>query len=109
MGIETAQQLANHPLRGAIFENMVVCDMLKARYNQGLEKNIRDKSREVDILQEEAGKILAYEIKSAERFHPDFLNSLDYLKSLLKDDLLSMNIVYTGPQKSIGETHLINY
>ena len=91
---------------------MVVCDMLKARYNQGLEKNIlfyRDKSREVDILQEEAGKIHAYEIKSAERFHPDFLNSLDYLKSLLKDDLLSMNIVYTGPQKSIGETHLINY
>gem|GEM_PF-1616906 len=45
----------------------------------------------------------------AERFYPDFLNSLDYLKSLLKDDLLSMNIVYTGHQKSIGETHLINY
>lgn len=86
--------------------------MLKARYNQGLEKNIlfyRDKYREVDIVQEEAGKIHAYEIKSVERFHPNFLNSLDYLKSLLKDDLLSMNIVYTGPQKSIGETHLINY
>jgi hypothetical protein len=86
--------------------------MLKTRYNQGLEKNIlfyRDKSREVDILQEEAGKIHAYEIKSAERFHPDFLNSLDYIKSLLKDDLLSMNIVYTGSEKSVGDTHLINY
>ena len=86
--------------------------MLKARYNQGLEKNIlfyRDKYREVDILQEEAGKIHAYEIKSAERFHPDFVKSLDYLKGLLKDNMLSMNIVYTDPQKSIGETHLINY
>lgn len=112
LGIETAQQLANHPLRGAIFENMVVCDILKARYNQGLEKNIlfyRDKSREVDILQEEAGKIHAYEIKSAERFHPDFMNSLDYLKGLLKDDLLSMNIIYTGSEKSVGDTHLINF
>lgn len=112
LGIETAQQLAHHPLRGAIFENMVVCDMLKERYNKGLDKNImfyRDKSREVDILQEEAGRLHAYEVKVAERFHPDFMNSLEYLKTLLKDDLLSMNIVYTGENKSVGSIHLKNY
>ena len=112
LGIETAQQLAHHPLRGAIFENMVVCDMLKERYNKGLDKNImfyRDKVREVDILQEEAGRLHAYEIKVAERFHSDFTKSLDYLKALLKDDLLSMNIVYTGENKSVGSIHLKNY
>ena len=112
LGIETAQQLAHHPLRGAIFENMVVCDMLKERYNKGLDKNImfyRDKVREVDILQEEAGRMHAYEVKVAERFHSDFTKSLDYLKALLKDDLLSMNIVYTGENKSVGSIHLKNY
>ena len=112
LGIETAQQLAHHPLRGAIFENMVVCDMLKERYNKGLDKNImfyRDKVREVDILQEEAGRLHAYEVKVAERFHSDFIKSLDYLKALLKDDLLSMNIVYTGENKSVGSIHLKNY
>ncbi len=112
LGIETAQQLAHHPLRGAIFENMVVCDMLKQRYNKGLDKNImfyRDKVREVDILQEEAGRLHAYEVKVAERFHSDFTKSLDYLKALLKDDLLSMNIVYTGENKSVGSIHLKNY
>ena len=112
LGIETAQQLAHHPLRGAIFENMVVCDMLKERYNKGLDKNImfyRDKVREVDILQEEAGRLHAYEVKVAERFHSDFTKSLDYLKALLKDDLLSMNIVYTGENKSVGSIHLKNY
>ena len=112
LGIETAQQLAHHPLRGAIFENMVVCDMLKGRYNKGLDKNImfyRDKVREVDILQEEAGRLHAYEVKIAERFHSDFTKSLDYLKALLKDDLLSMNIVYTGENKSVGSIHLKNY
>ena len=112
LGIETAQQLAHHPLRGAIFENMVVCDMLKERYNKGLDKNImfyRDKVREVDILQEEAGRLHAYEVKVAERFHSDFTKSLDYLKALLKDDLLSMNIVYTGENKSVGRIHLKNY
>lgn len=112
LGIETAQQLAHHPLRGAIFENMVVCDMLKERYNKGLDKNImfyRDKVREVDILQEEAGRLHAYEVKVAERFHSDFTKSLDYIKALLKDDLLSMNIVYTGENKSVGSIHLKNY
>lgn len=112
LGIETAQQLAHHPLRGAIFENMVVCDMLKERYNKGLDKNImfyRDKVREVDILQEEAGRLHAYEVKVAERFHSDFTKSLDYLKALLKDDLLSMTIVYTGENKSVGSIHLKNY
>lgn len=112
LGIESAQQLAHHPLRGAIFENMVVCDMLKERYNKGLDKNImfyRDKVREVDILQEEAGRLHAYEVKVAERFHSDFTKSLDYLKALLKDDLLSMNIVYTGENKSVGSIHLKNY
>ena len=112
LGIETAQQLAHHPLRGAIFENMVVCDVLKERYNKGLDKNImfyRDKVREVDILQEEAGRLHAYEVKVAERFHSDFTKSLDYLKALLKDDLLSMNIVYTGENKSVGSIHLKNY
>ena len=112
LGIETAQQLAHHPLRGAIFENMVVCDMLKERYNKGLDKNImfyRDKSREVDILQEEAGRLHAYEVKIAERFHPDFMNSLEYLKTLLNEDLLSMNIIYTGENKSVGSIHLKNY
>ena len=112
LGIETAQQLDNHPLRGAIFENMVICEMLKARYNRGLEKNIffyRDKSREVDILQEEAGKIHAYEVKSAERIHPEFTKSLDYLKNLLNDDILSLNIIYAGPNDSIGKINFINF
>lgn len=112
LGIETAQQLEHHPLRGAIFENMVVCEMLKGRYNKGLEKNImfyRDKTCEVDILQEEAGQLHAYEVKSAERFHPDFTKSLEYLKVLLKDNLLSLNIVYTGDNLSIGSIHLRNY
>jgi predicted AAA+ superfamily ATPase len=112
LGIETAQQLEHHPLKGAIFENMIVCEMLKARYNQGLEKNImfyRDKAREVDVLQEVAGKLHAYEIKSAERFHPDYVDSLDYLKKILGNDVLSLNIIYTGETTSVGKINLINF
>lgn len=102
LGIENAQQLHNHPLRGAIFENMVVCEMLKNRYNQGLDNNIffyRDKSREVDVLQAEGGKLRAYEIKSAERFNSEFTKSLTYLQTLLGDDITSSAVIYSGQEE----------
>ena len=100
--IENARQLQHHPLRGAIFENMVVCEMLKKRYNQGLKNNLlfyRDKNSEVDVLQEEAGKLHAYEIKSAERFNPEFTKTLTYLQKLLGDDLASSCVVYSGDEE----------
>lgn len=102
LGIENAQQLSHHPLRGAIFENMVVCEMLKDCYNNLKRNNLlfyRDKSYEIDILQEEAQGVHAFEIKSAERYHPDFTKGLNYLQSLLGDELLSSQVVYAGQEQ----------
>lgn len=113
LGIENAQQLHNHPLRGAIFENMVVCEMLKNRYNQGLDNNLffyRDKAREVDVLQAEGGKLHAYEIKSAERFNPEFTKSLTYLQTLLGEDIASSAVVYSGQEElRRPQLALLNY
>ncbi|MDR0687232.1 MAG: ATP-binding protein [Prevotellaceae bacterium] len=54
LGIENERQLATHPLRGAIFENLITLELMKSRFNAGREPNIyfyRDKSqREVDIV-----------------------------------------------------------
>jgi predicted AAA+ superfamily ATPase len=100
LGIENEQQLATHPLRGAIFENLIVLELLKSRFNAGKESNLyfyRDKSqREVDVLQDEGGLYRAYEIKSAKVFHKDFLNNLSYLKALLGDALTSTQVIYDG-------------
>src|SRR3989344_5658808 len=35
LGIETVEQLVNYPLRGAIFETMVISELVKAETNQG--------------------------------------------------------------------------
>jgi predicted AAA+ superfamily ATPase len=100
LGIENEQHLATHPLRGAIFENYVVLEILKQRLNEGNEPNIyfyRDKSqREIDVIQEFGEKIKAYEIKSARAFHPDFFAGLKYLKSLLGDTLTCTQVIYDG-------------
>ncbi len=113
LGIENAKQLAHHPLRGAIFENMVVCEFLKDCYNHARKNNLffyRDKSQEVDLIQEDAQGVRAYEIKSAERFHPDFNKALKYLQSLLGGDLTSSQVVYAGQEQLLLPfCGLINY
>jgi predicted AAA+ superfamily ATPase len=38
--IETEKQVANHPLRGALVENLILVELLKNRFNQGLRSNI---------------------------------------------------------------------
>ena len=113
LGIENEQHIKTHPLRGAIFENMVVCEMLKKRYNQGLKSNLffyRDQTAEVDVIQEEANKIKAYEIKSAERFNQEFTKSLSYVQKLFGDDISSSYIIYSGKEEmTFKNFSLINY
>jgi predicted AAA+ superfamily ATPase len=100
LGIENAQQLKTHPLRGAIFENYVVLEFLKQRFNAGKSNNLffyRDKSQhERDIVEAFGNGYRAYEIKSATNFHSDFTGNLDYLKKLLGDKLLSAKVVFDG-------------
>ncbi|MBQ5688623.1 MAG: DUF4143 domain-containing protein [Bacteroidales bacterium] len=113
LGIENEQHIKSHPLRGAIFENMVVCEMLKKRYNKGLKSNLyfyRDQTAEVDVIQEEANKIKAFEIKSAERFNQEFTKSLSYVQKLLGDEISSSYIVYSGNEEMTFKNFtLINY
>ena len=40
LGIAYAEQLALHPFRGSLFENMIIVEFLKDRYNQGRENNL---------------------------------------------------------------------
>jgi len=34
LGIEEKRHVATHPLRGALFENLVVTELMKSRYNR---------------------------------------------------------------------------
>ncbi len=114
LGLEKAEQLSTHPLRGEIFENFVVLEFLKKRYNEGKTNNLffyRDKSqREVDIVQEFAHQYKAYEIKSAQSFNADFFNNLKYLKKILGESLISTQVIYDGKNElDIPENGMINF
>ena len=114
LGIERPEYLEHHPLRGSIFENMVVVEMLKSRFNSGRRSNLffyRDKGQhEVDIIQEFGNEMRAYEIKSATQIHPDFYRNLKYFKKLNGDTVLSTQVIYDGEREfDIPDEGYLNY
>jgi hypothetical protein len=89
-----------HPLRGAIFENLVVMELMKKRYNAGRENNLyfyRESSgKEVDILQTDSWQLHLWEVKSSATYNADFRANMDYLKTLFGDKIKSATVVYDG-------------
>lgn len=102
IGIEQAKQLATHPLRGQLFENAVVMEVLKHRYNRGRRSNLsffRDsQGLECDLLLESAGSIDAIEIKSGATFASDYFDSLDQISKLLPQ-VSTKAVVYGGADR----------
>jgi predicted AAA+ superfamily ATPase len=77
IGIEKEKQLTTHSLKGNIFKNIVLNDILKMRYNQGRRNNLlfyRDSSGggEVDCLYQVAEKYIVIGIKSAAAISTNF-------------------------------------
>lgn len=81
LGIEQPSQLDTHPLRGAVFENIAVTEMVKNRYNIAKEPNIyfyrENSGREVDIIEETPDGLNIYEVKAGATFQTDFTKNID--------------------------------
>ena len=112
LGIQQKEQLHLHPFRGALFENMVVAEMLKTRYNKGLRSNLyyfRDNTgNEIDVLIDEGKKIIPVEIKSAETISPAFFRGLEFWGRLTGNK--TGYIVYGGTESiSIKNKKIISW
>jgi len=81
LGVTSPDQLAHHPLRGAVFETWVVSEIMKARASKGLQRGLhftRDrKGNEVDLVIETGDRLLAVETKSGQTIASDFFRGLD--------------------------------
>lgn len=80
LDIEKPEQVSRDPLMGSLFENLVVVEALKARYNQGLTANLyfyRDShGNEIDLLHRTGGNLMGIEIKAATTWHASFKTAL---------------------------------
>jgi len=80
LGIMTKEQAARDPLRGGLYENLIILEILKSRLNYGLRPDLyfyRDTHGvEVDLILREGRKIFPVEIKSAATFNEEFIKSM---------------------------------
>lgn len=99
LGIERLDQVSRDPLIGHLFENLVVLESLKARYNRGLTPNLyfyRDnQGHEIDLLHQRGSELSGIEIKSASTWSPSFKKALEHFHQKIHS-LSKRTVVYSG-------------
>jgi len=103
LGIENTKQLKSHPLRGNIFENFVIIEFLKSRFNQAKAGNLyffRDRTgNEIDIVAEAGNSLIPVEIKSAQTWSKDFYKGIDFFKDVFGNSVKKSFVIYGGNEK----------
>lgn len=106
LGLEEADQVARDPLVGNLFENLVVLEALKARYNAARTPGLsffRDaRGNELDLLVEHGRELTGIEIKSAATFHTSFKKGLTWFDQNVTP-LAKRAIVYNGERRSFSD------
>src|SRR5690554_840254 len=98
MGLNSDTQLALHPFRGSLFENLVVVDFLKQLYNAGKSDDLffwRDNTgNEIDLLLKIDNDRVPVEIKSGMTITDDFFKGIRYWHKLTQSE--GGYLVYDG-------------
>ena len=99
LGIESADQVQTHYAKGALFENMIVMELMKNRLNQGREEGLyfwRDNhGHELDILMEDRN-LTPIEVKASRTVISDFFQGINYWNNLSGES--KGYIIYAGEQ-----------
>lgn len=101
LNIRNAEQLETHYLKGSLFENMVIMEIVKGRTHHALPADLwffRDNNRnEIDgILESNTLKLI--EIKSSRTFREDSIKGLKFTEKLITDQPIEKTIIYGGDE-----------
>lgn len=100
LGITSAEQIESFYMRGALFENLAVSELLKRRLFAGKTDELyfwRDSNGvEIDVLEEDENSLHAYEIKASETMNGAFFSSIKKLKELAGIPMKNTAVIYGG-------------
>ncbi len=103
LGIHTEEQASRDPLRGQLYENLIIAEIVKGALNRGIKPEIyffRDShGNEVDLLIRESGTLRPIEIKSAGTFSLEFIKGLERFQALGIKRLAAGAVLYNGEQQ----------
>ena len=110
LGIENEMQLARDPLRGSLFENMVIAEALKHRFHHGKRSNLffyRDsKGNEVDLILANEPDLFPVEIKSGMTITRDYFKGINHFIKLFPDNLPNGGGIVYGGENSQDRTNI---
>ena len=102
LGIRSPEQLAYHPLRGAIVETFVASELIKNRYNNAEEPSLgffRDSAgHEIDFVLNDGAETRLVEVKASSTFNAEFLKSIRFYRTQPSARVAASSVVYTGTE-----------
>ncbi|RQW84890.1 MAG: ATP-binding protein [Geobacter sp.] len=102
LGIQSPDQIETHPLRGSLFETLIVSELQKSRLNQGERPNLffwRDSNgNEVDIIVEKGTKLQPIEIKSGRTITGESFTGLEKWCALAGNAADAPTLIYGGEE-----------
>ena len=111
LGISNSEQLSALPLRGQLFENLVIMELKKYLSNRGKVDNLfffRDSHhKEVDIIFDKVLSFDAIEIKSSQTFNKNLFKGLDYIRTLFSGKTETTILCYDGDMHQSFQHHRI--
>ncbi len=112
--IASVDQLDFHYLKGNIFENFVLNELLKTKLNNGQIPNLyfwRDNhGKEIDCIIETATKLIPVEIKSSSTYRKDFFKNLTYFNKLSNNNASDSYLVYNGNENdTLSKGNLVSW
>jgi len=106
LDIESFHQIEREPLKGYLFENMVIMELYKTRLNQGHRPNLyyfRDSQQhEIDVIFKKGSQFIAAEIKSSQTMTKDFFKQLHYFNNLTQGKCEKGYVIYSGNDMALS-------
>lgn len=104
LGIAASNDLSTHFARGYLFENLIVSEIVKQQYQIGWNSELyfwqESNKREVDLLMEKHGVLIAAEIKSAATINTSFFDNLQaFQKYATPDFKVRPYLLYGGNER----------
>lgn len=104
LGIETPGQMQRDPLMGNIFENLVVAEAFKTRFNYGAEPNLyffrNSNGLEVDLILKENENLNLFEVKSGKSLNDEFTKNMQKFLKMNSIEIEKNNskgtVIYSG-------------
>jgi predicted AAA+ superfamily ATPase len=98
--ITNPKSIQLHPLKGSLFENLIVAEAFKQNDHKYLHADFcfwRDASgNEVDLLIEHDDKLSIAEIKASATIKNEYFKGLNYFAGLEGSNVKKKNLIYTG-------------